>query len=161
MLFGLNLTAQQMERTKVFISYSHKDKRFLDELQKYLEHFQRNQMVGIWDDQQIKAGSRWFDEIARALAVTRVAILLVSADFLASDFIATYELPPLLAAAESGDVIMLPIIIRPCAFDDTPLKNFQLEDAPQKPLSLLTKARREQVWTRTAKLVVDVLASYQ
>jgi hypothetical protein len=148
-----------LPRTKVFISYSHQDKRYLEELQGHLEYFQRNQMVSAWNDQQIAPGSRWREEIEHALIVTKVALLLVSSDFLASEFIAAHELPPLLTAAQSNEVTILPVIIRPCAFYDTELKIFQSVNSPSKPLSLLTKAKREQVWIKAAKLVVGAMAT--
>ncbi len=146
-----------LERTNVFISYSHQDKQFLDELQRHLEYFQKNQIIKVWDDQQIYPGLRWQKEILRALAATKVAILLVSADFLGSDFIAVHELPPLLAAAQSGEVNIIPVIIRPCAFSDSKLNVFQSVNTD--PLSLLTKAKREQIWTRLTEFVVDIMAN--
>ena len=66
------------------------------------------------------------------------AVLLVSADFLASDFIADNELPPLLVAAENEGVIILPVIVSPCLFTNVPaLARFQAVNLPSKPLSAL------------------------
>jgi len=54
-----------------------------------------------------------------AFAAARVAILLASADFMASEFIQTNELPQLLAAAENAGIRIVPIILKPCRFDGT------------------------------------------
>src|SRR5947208_1081832 len=97
----------------IFISYSHQDRRWLERLRVHLRPLEREGTAELWDDTRIASGSRWKDEIRQALAAAKVAVLLVSADFLASDFIATDELPPLLASAESAGVVILPVIISP------------------------------------------------
>ena len=79
-----------------------------------------------WDDTLIKPGAPWKEEIRAALARAKVAVLLVSADFLASDYITTNELPPLLAAAERRGTLILPVIVSPSRFEQTPsLSRFQ------------------------------------
>jgi hypothetical protein len=72
-----------------------------------------------------------------ALEVTKVAVLLVSVDFLASKFIAEEELPPLLKAADKGEVKILPVILMPSGFENSPLAKFQAINSPKKPLTAL------------------------
>ena len=74
------------------MSYSHEDRPWLERLRVHLRPLERAGLVDLWDDRRIKPGTRWRDEIRNAMAEARIAVLLVSADFLASDFIASNEL---------------------------------------------------------------------
>ncbi len=144
-------------RTKAFISYSHKDSRYLSELKSHLGYFTKNGRIDFWDDTKITPGSKWREEIRAAIESAKVAVLLVSADFLNSEFIAKNELPPLLAAAEHEGATILPVIIRPCAFTSTNLNQFQAVNDPSEPLTKMRKYRREEEWTKIAKLVEAAL----
>lgn len=91
-------------RTKVFISYSHSDVRYLKQLQTHLAYYERIGLIDVWDDTKLLPGAVWHEEIEKVIQQTKVAILLVSAAFLAPRFIAENELPPLLAAAQTEGV---------------------------------------------------------
>ena|SRR5947209_8607348 len=93
-------------RTRAFISYSHQDQSYLAELQQHLALFQCRGWVDTWADTQIQPGQDWFAQIQHALATAKVAIFLVSPAFLASEFIARHELPPLLEAAQREGVAL-------------------------------------------------------
>jgi hypothetical protein len=88
------------QRRQLFISYSHADREWVDRLQKMMQPLVRNDDLKLWDDSQIPAGARWKEEIEHALATAKVALLLVSSDFLASDFVNSSELPHILRAAK-------------------------------------------------------------
>ena len=148
------------ERGTVFISYSHaeKDKAWLERLRVHLRPLERDGLIEHFDDTNIKPGADWRAEIMAALARAKIAILLVSADFLASDFIAADELPPLLKKAEAGGTIILPVILSPCRFTNTPaLARFQAVNDPRTPLESLTRAESEAVLLRVADAVEQAL----
>jgi hypothetical protein len=147
-------------RNKVFISYSHRDKFWLERLQVHLKPLERLGTVERWDDTLIVPGSNWREEIKVAIASAKVAILLVSADFLASDFIDKDELPPLLAAAEQEGAIILPVIVNHCRFQQTEsLARFQAVNPPSDPLIKMRNHRREEVLVRVTEAVERALRS--
>jgi hypothetical protein len=153
----LSPATSSQRRSRIFISYAHADADWLERLQKHLRPLEREGAL-IWDDTRLKAGARWREEIRVALAETKVAILLVSADFLASDFIVTDELPPLLQAAAEDGATILPVIISPCRFERMEsLSRFQSVNDPKKPLVKLRRGNREEVLDEVARAVEDAL----
>ncbi|MEO6810013.1 MAG: toll/interleukin-1 receptor domain-containing protein [Isosphaeraceae bacterium] len=147
-------------RTKVFISYSHSDRKYLDRLLVHLSPLVETGQADVWADTRLQPGTAWLKEICNALAETKVAILLVSIDFLASRFIANEELPPLLKAAEQEGVLILPVIVGQCRerFLRTPsLAQYQAINDPAQPLSKLKGEQRDFVWDRLIARVEDYL----
>src|SRR3954451_23744598 len=121
-------------RTKVFISYSHKDQEWLDRLKRHLKPLVREGNLDCWDDTHIRPGDDWKQEILTALDTAQVAVLLISANFFASDFIDKNELSPLLAAAEAKGVLILPVIISASRFARIPnLARFQAVNPLDRP----------------------------
>ena len=160
MLAPLSIEAEDKKKKRVCIYYSHKDIKYLLRLQTHFASYGRKNVIDIWDATKISAGAQWREEIENALETTKVAVLLVSADFLASEFIAENELPPLLKAAESGGTIVLPVIISPCVFEDTPLQAFQAINHPSEPLSKLTGSRRDEVWVKLVKFIMKMVNNW-
>lgn len=141
----------------VFISYSHKDSKFLDALKTYLIPLLRGKDIKPWDDNQILPGSNWREEIKTAIDNADVAILLVSQDFLFSDFIFNNELPPILEAAGKRGLIINWIHIRPSTYQNTPLERYQALGNPANPLSGLSKFRREMEMVKICQQIASSL----
>ena len=146
-------------RRKVFVSYSHTDNEWLKRVQIHLKDLTRRGLVELWDDTKIQSGAQWQEDIKGALESAKVAVLLISADFIASNFIAEDELPPLLAAAEKDGVIILPLILSPSRYEKIEsLSKYQSVNPPSKPLAGLPKVEQEAY---LVKLSDDVLRAVE
>jgi formylglycine-generating enzyme required for sulfatase activity len=113
----------------------------------------RTHAITVWDDTQVRAGSRWREEIKQALAAARVVVLLVSPSFLASEFIANDELPPLLKDAEEGGLTILWVAVRASLYTETPIRDYQAANNPARPLNSL---RRAEVDTELVKIAQQI-----
>jgi len=135
---------------KIFISYSHDDKEFLKPLKKHLKVLNYEIGFDVWDDSRIKSSQKWKDEIEKALQECEAAILLVSTDFLASDFIRENELQPLLKrASEERGVTIHSVIVRPCRFSQTKsISQFQAVNSPDETLSEISEPAQERIWIK-------------
>lgn len=154
------MNALNTKRRTIFISYSHKDREWLDRLRVHMKPLERSYDLDIWDDTRIRPGSRWNEEIREALESARIAVLLVSADFLASDFITTNELPPLLGAAKDDGAIILPVIVSPSRFlKIKSLAKFQAVNDPAMPLIEMSRVRQEDIFVKVVDSIEDLLSS--
>jgi hypothetical protein len=148
------LASSPSTRTKVFISYSQADKEWLKRLNRHLKPLIRDGSLDYWDDTHIQPGDDWQQEIRTALDRAQIAVLLISADFFASDFIDGDELPPLLAAAEAKGVRILPVILSPSRIARDPrLARFQAVNSPDRPLNKMPMPEQEEVLDRLAQTI--------
>ena len=138
---------EKNKKQTIFISYSHNDKEHLERLLIHLAPLKKQGMLDLWVDTHLRAGDKWKLEIQKALDRATVAVLIVSADFLASDFVVENELPPLLRGAEEKGVRIIPFIAKPCRFTrDGNLKHFQSINDPKEALVLLDVGQREKIF---------------
>jgi WD40 repeat protein len=154
-----------MARDYIFVSYSHVDEDWLNRLRIFLKPFPWGQSYkdggALWADPYIRTGERWRREIGEGLARTRIGVLLVSPDFLASDFIASSELPPLLDGARSDDVTLVCVPVRTSIVDlsHPELLDYQWPRPPAEPLDLLGPAERDAGLAQIVRKLHDVAKS--
>jgi len=146
----------EFKRTKVFVSYSHLNKDYLVDIQRHFKPFLHQ--IDFWDDTKILPVQKWKEEIKKALHETKVAILLVSTDFLGSDFIATDELPPLLKAAEEEGAVILTVILKPCLFEEfDELNQFQAMNPPSRPVIRMDYDEKEELFVNLVRQTKRIL----
>lgn len=140
--------------TKIFISYSHKDRRYAERVRIHLRPLVRNENIELWDDSRISAGQNWKEEISKALKESQAAVLLISADFLASDFIYENELPPILHKAEEENTVVLPLIVSPCRYDENiELSRFQAVNEASRTVAELSEVEQERVFDKLRRII--------
>ncbi len=105
-----------MTRPVVFISYSHIDEIEKEKLLSHLRVLQLPGSIELWSDDRIRAGGDWEQDINRAMTQSSLAILLITADFLISDFIVRKEVPKLLKHRQSEGLTIFPVIAKACAW---------------------------------------------
>ncbi len=141
---------------KIFISYHYADLKWLEKLRTHLMPLMRSRALTIWDDTKIKQGENWQDEIDKAISEAEVAVLLISPDYLASDYVLNNELPPLLQDAEENGLKVIPIVLRPSLFAETEIARFQSINDPAQPLSGLALQQQEEVLVKIALRIAEV-----
>lgn len=146
-LYGLQFTPAP---PSVFISYAQEDRGLFDEFQKHLRMLSRQNKAVIWSEQEIKAGQNWEEAVRTNLANAELIVLLISPDFINSDFIWQNELQPAVERHESGACKILPVLLRPCFGEDLPILDLYV--APQtadyaRPRLLSLWADHDEAWT--------------
>lgn len=106
---------------KVFFSYSHDDEQYRDQLEKHLASLQHEGLIESWHDRRIVAGARLDAEIDQQINAADVILLLVSSSFLASRYCYTIEMTRALERHRAGEAHVVPVIVRACDWQGTPL----------------------------------------
>lgn len=149
-------------RRKIFISYAHAAEApsgWVARIRTHLEGLVHSSEFEVWDDTRIQPGQKWAESIKQAVDSAGVAVLVLTADFLASDFIRTAELPLLLEAADAGGATIL------CVYGSdvylagvaARLLRYQFVNDPERPLQSLSEADRETVYKKLAVAVERAL----
>lgn len=122
-----------MDTIEVFISYSKQDKDLRDGLLAHLRPLEREDII-TWHDRQILPGTEWDEEIKARLNAADIILLLISADFLATDYCTQVEIPEALRRHEAGEATVMPVILRACGWKYTLLAKIQAYPEKAEPI---------------------------
>jgi hypothetical protein len=163
---------------RIFICYAHADnestdpsQRWLNRLLVHLKPLSLQEQAEIWSDKKLEIGDEWHEEIQAILQQVKVAVLLVSPAFLSSEYIRNSELPVLLKRAKDKEqgVKILPIILRPCLFNETKFKYPDSKNGPEelslstlqvattKPLNSMAEHEQDEVLSSVAKRLLKIV----
>lgn len=138
---------------QVFISYSHADERFQIELDAHLANVKRIARVSIWSDKRIPPSSDWEEELLDNLRSAHVFVPLLSSDFFASSY-CNKELEIAKDRHSSGELQVVPVLVRECDWKDTWLQKIQALPKNAKPIR--STRNRDRAWTEVVSGIKDV-----
>ncbi len=144
-----NFMSKQTPPTRLLCSYSHKDEILRDELQAQLTIMQRQGVIDIWHDRKISAGTEWENQISENLENADVILLLISADFLASDYCYDKEMKRAMERHDAGEAVVIPVILRDCDWHDADFG--KLQGLPKDGKAVTLWPDRDTAWRNVAE----------
>jgi hypothetical protein len=123
--------------TRICICYAHEDEAFLKKLTIYLKPLQREKVIDLWYDHKISAGTEWEQEITTHLDTAQLILLLISPSFMASDYCYSREMKRAIERHKQGDARVVPIVLRPTDWSNTPLG--ELQALPEHGIAITSK----------------------
>jgi tetratricopeptide (TPR) repeat protein len=158
------MTTETMKALEVFYSYAQQDEPYRNELEKHLSILKRQGFLATWHYRKITAGTEWECEIDKHLNKSQLILLLISPDFIASDYCYDVEVKRALERHELGEARVIPIILRPIEWQYTPFGKLQALPSNNKPvISWSGRAGRDNAFQDIAKGIraaVKELQSY-
>ncbi len=133
---------------ELFISYSHKDEELRQQLDKHLASLKRQKVIEAWHDRKIEAGMEWAKQIDDNLNKADIILLLISPDFIFSNYCSEIEMEQAIKRHEAGEAIVVPIILEPCDWTWLPFSKYQAFPKNAKPIT---------TWTNTNEALLDVV----
>jgi len=129
------MSAQPPQALEVFFSYAHEDEALRGELVKHLSLLQRQGVITAWHDRKIMGGTEWAGAIDAHLQSAQIILMLVSADFMASDYCYDVEMQRAMARHEAKEARVIPVILRPVVWQGAPFGKLQALPTDGKPIT--------------------------
>jgi hypothetical protein len=148
------------QKVELFFSYSHKDEAFRDELLAHLSSLRREGLIAAWHDRCIDAGDEWKGAIDEHLDSAGIVLLLVSPDFMASDYCYDVETKRALERHDRGEAVVVPVVLRHTDWGRTPFSRLQAVPKDARPVKAW--ADRDEAWldvVQRIRRVVEKLAA--
>ncbi len=148
---------------EIFLCYAHEDEPLLNKLKTHLRPMQRQELIDIWHDREIHAGEEWVSEIDIHLKTAQIILLLVSPDFMDSDYCYGVEMKRALERHIAGEARVIPIILRPVHWEDAPFSKLQVLPIDGEPI--VNWVNRDDAFLNITigirKVVKELLTSYK
>lgn len=146
---------------RVFFSYSHDDKVYRDRIHKHLGVLEHQNFIECWWDGEIEPGAAWHEEIVARLNSADLIVILVSASFLASEFCHIEEMNRALVRHDCGEARIIPVLVRSCLWDSSPLRKLQFLPDGRRPLAELGKQKLDRALTDIARNIAEAVTSFK
>ncbi|MEP6749944.1 MAG: toll/interleukin-1 receptor domain-containing protein [Bacteroidota bacterium] len=149
-----------MQPVKCFYSYSHADKGFRETLSNYLAPLRQQKKITEWYDRNIEPGKKWDQEISDQIDSVDLIFFLITAEFLASDYCFGVEVEKAFKRLKNKEVRIVPILIKPCLWDQSRFSELQMIPRDAKPVTLSTSADNAffEVAAEIKNIVNDLIA---
>ena len=149
------MEVQPIHLIKIFFCYAHEDNTLREQLARHLSPLRRLRHITGWFDRDIEAGTDWQHEIETHLDTASIILLLVSADFIASDYCYTVEMKLALEKHKAGTAHVIPIILRPVAWEETPIGELSALPRGKKPVTQW--ADQDEAWLNVVQGIREVV----
>jgi uncharacterized protein YjbI with pentapeptide repeats len=146
---------------EVFISYSHKDDKLRQELLKHLNLLKRQNLITDWHDRRLLPGSEWGQQIDEHINTAKIILLLISADFLNSDYCYNIEMQQALKRHKDGEARVIPIIIREVDWRGAPFAKLQALPTDGMPVTSSRWKNRDEAFTNIAKGIRNAIEGFK
>ncbi len=143
-----------MATIEVFLSYAHEDEPLRKQLEKHLQSLKRVGLIDVWHDREIRAGEEWKQKIDLHLNTATIILLLISPDFIDSDYCYSLEMKRAMERHERGEAHVIPIILRPVNWSNTPFRKLQALPKDAKPV-------RSKYWRNQDEAFYDIAKGIQ
>ena len=152
----------EQSKGAVFISYSKKDMAWRERVQAFLETLETWGDAEVWADDRIDAGEDWYQEIQKAIDRSAVAVLILTKDFLRTEFIAKQEVPELLRRREELGMKLIPLLIHDCPWKAVRwLRALNIVPPKAKPLDTMSKQQQNAFLSRMTEEIAKFLETWQ
>ena len=131
--------------------YSHKDERHVGELHAHLASLRRQNVISTWYDRRIEPGLDIDDEIGKQIEAAEIALLLISSDFIASDYCYEREMTRALERHRAGSTRVIPVILRPCDWKELPFG--RLNAVPKDGTPITEHVNRDSAYLEVAQAI--------
>ena len=123
------------KKVEVFFSYSHKDEALRDKLATHLRILERQHVIAGWHDRRITGGNEWAGQINEHLNSAQIILLLISSDFISSDYCYDIEMTRAMERHAAGEARVIPVILRPVDWKDAPFAKLQALPKDARPVT--------------------------